>query len=320
MHPDPELVFFALLKQEIASVFRKSHPSCTIPMEEWKGQDIVNFQEELMNSVKGRISEKWFYTHIKSGGDKLPRIDMLNMLSQYAGYESWRDLMMKNREKAGPTVITGNGSILTPIPGPKKKTWLWFLLLVCISVFACVWIFMQKKEKVYRCCLVDATGKSLVPNARVQVKVLDNNDSPSTIVPDSSGCFFLTTGVARLRFVISSPYYKTDTILRTLSLPERSETLRLATDDYSLMIHYFSTGNVKDWKKRRMQLDDMITEEAKIYQVYDDPSGIELYNKEEFINKMTMPLKSLKNIEIIETRYANERISFLKFRQTIAAK
>ena len=48
---------------------------------------ITNVQEQKTwikeDIVNGRISEKWFYTHIKSNSGKLPRIDMLNILSEY---------------------------------------------------------------------------------------------------------------------------------------------------------------------------------------------------------------------------------------------
>ena len=93
--PSIENILFKALKKEIAETYRKTYPSCVVPIEEWKGQDITNFQEELIIKVKGRISEKWFYTHIKSEGDKLPRIDMLNMLSQYVGCKDWRDFTTK---------------------------------------------------------------------------------------------------------------------------------------------------------------------------------------------------------------------------------
>ena len=38
-------------------MFKEGNPSCDVPISEWKGQDIVNFQEELMDKVGGRLSE-----------------------------------------------------------------------------------------------------------------------------------------------------------------------------------------------------------------------------------------------------------------------
>ena len=42
---------------------------------------------------------------------------------------------------------------------------------------------------------------------------------------------------------------------------------------------------------------------------------MEMYNKKEFVNKLTTPLKSLKSIEVIETIYSGDEISILRFTQ-----
>ncbi|MBM7417784.1 hypothetical protein GGQ33_000308 [Chryseobacterium sp. JUb44] len=70
-------------------------------ISKWKGIDIIYFQEDLRKKAKGNISEKSFYTYFKSSPvSKLPRIDMLNLLSIYAGYDSWYDFK-KNHLFAG---------------------------------------------------------------------------------------------------------------------------------------------------------------------------------------------------------------------------
>jgi hypothetical protein len=63
-------------------------------------------------------------------------------------------------------------------------------------------------------------------------------------------------------------------------------------------------------------MDEMFTEDAMIYQVMGDKrgTGMELYNKWEFIDKMTMPSRTLKNIEILNTMFIGERITVLRFR------
>jgi hypothetical protein len=48
------------------------------------------FSGRPSKKAKGNISEKSFYTYFKTSPvTKLPRIDMLNLLSIYAGYDSW---------------------------------------------------------------------------------------------------------------------------------------------------------------------------------------------------------------------------------------
>lgn len=183
------------------------------------------------------------------------------------------------------------------------------------AVAVAIFMAYRPVTRTYQCCFVDTDGRALVPNARVEVRVLSYNESPVLMETDTSGCIRLTTTEDKIRFVVTSPYYMPDTVTRMLAGEPVSERVKLKTNDYALMIHYFSTSKVKDWKKRRLQLDDMIADNAKIFQVYDDNRGMELYNKEEFVNKLTMPLKSLKNIEIIETRYKDSRITEMKFRQ-----
>jgi hypothetical protein len=329
--------YFRELKKEVSATFRGLFPSSPVEIEEWKGQDIVNFQEELMQKVNGRISEKWFYTHIKGQQEKLPRIDMLNLLSEYAGYRSWSDFVM---QKKGREEAPGTGKLEIPtaekheaqgilesassqpaaeslISGSNssKRVLIIIAVLLVLSSITVIAILNRPHIKTYQCCFVDMDGRAPIPNARIELKVLSYNESPVLAEVDSNGCFELKTTDDKVRLVVTSPYYRADSVTRVLTSDLVYERVKLRTNDYALMIHYFSTSKVSDWKKRRMQLDDMIAENAKIFQVYDDNSGMELYNKDEFINKLTMPLKSLRNIEIIETQYTGNKISELRFRQ-----
>jgi hypothetical protein len=322
-----DIEYFRDLKKEVANTFRAAFPASPADIEEWKGQDIVNFQEELMMKVNGRISEKWFYTHIKGQQEKLPRIDMLNLLSEYAGYKSWNDFVATRRPITEPGVEpAAEAVIIKEAPGeqatalhskPKNKKVRLLMLtgLLAAIVPALLVIFNRPELKTYRCCFVDMNGRPPIPNARIEVRVLSYDESPVLAEVDSNGCIELKTREDKVRFVIASPYYIADSVTRVLTSETVNEKIKLRTNDYALMIHYFSTSKVNDWKKRRVQLDDMIADNAKIFQVYDDNRGMELYNKDEFVDKLTMPLKSLKNIEVIETRYTNNRISELRFRQ-----
>jgi len=115
--------------------------------------------------------------------------------------------------------------------------------------------------------------------------------------------------------VVGAPYYRTDTISRILKRFNRNETIKLHANDYVLMIHYFSTMSVEDWKKRRSSLDERIDDGAMIYQVHNNKktAGMQLYDKWEFIDKLTMPSGNLKNIEILDTKLIDDKISILRF-------
>jgi hypothetical protein len=73
---------------------------------------------------------------------------------------------------------------------------------------------------------------------------------------------------------------------------------------------------VNSWEKRREQLAGILSEDAIIYQVPDKSigNGMALYNKWEFIDKITMPSSGLRQIEIVDCRYINGKISILRFR------
>jgi len=126
------------------------------------------------------------------------------------------------------------------------------------------------------------------------------------------GCFEWSTKDDYIHFVITSPYHKTDTIFRSAS-SITNEHIKVSTDDYALMLHYYANGNIKDWKNRRKELSKMIAEDAIIFQVLPAGLGIEVFSKSEFIDKLTTPIKSLKNIEIIESKRSNGQIVKLKF-------
>ena len=56
---------FSQLKLAIAAKFLESN-SASKNIGDWKGDDIIAFQEDLFNAVKARVSEKWFYTYFKN--------------------------------------------------------------------------------------------------------------------------------------------------------------------------------------------------------------------------------------------------------------
>ena len=105
---------YSLLKKELASAMKNSYPGINPDISDWKGQEITDFQEDLLSRINGRVSEKWFYTHMKSSNASLPRIDVLNMLSRYSGYKNWDDFRHSNSEsfKLNETIKKTNSVFL----------------------------------------------------------------------------------------------------------------------------------------------------------------------------------------------------------------
>lgn len=285
---------------------KQSYPGINPNMAEWKGQEITDFQEELLQKVNAHISEKWFYNHIKSKNESLPRIDILNLLSKYVGYANWDDFVFQNKDKVASKKIVTKGNryfVLVPL----------ILASVMLILFSLFKLFSIQQ---YHFSFYDAHTHEAIISEQIEINLLSENESPINYFADTAGNFFLKTDQSQIKMVVSAPYYKSDTITRILKKFDREQKIGLHANDYALIIHYFSVMDVDDWQKRRNYLDEIFDETAIIYQVLNDAdaTGMELYNKEEFIDKLTMPTSSLKHIEILDTKFKNDKIMVLRFR------
>lgn len=286
---------------------KQSYPGIDSDVSAWKGQDIVNFQEDLLDKVSEHISEKWFYTHMKSNNDSVPRVDVLNFLSRYVGYIDWNDFKYRNKDHF-PGLVEKEGA-------DTLKPWMKISGLLVLLILAIV-LVKTLGNRSYNFSFADAYTKRGIRDTLTEIIILKENESPLYMNCDQWGNFLLKTKMKTVKFIVKAPYYKPDTITRILDKIDASEKIYLYPNDFAMMINYFSSTNVKDWKRRRSNLDRMISDSAYIYQVFDEgQAGMELYNKDEFIDKLTMPVNSLKNIEIIETIYSGKKISVLRFKQ-----
>ena len=328
-----QIGYFLQLKKSVEKTFQSRHANCSYSIEDWKGGDIRAFQTDLQETVGGYISEKWFYTHIKtSENEKLPRIDMLNMLATYIGFENWESFVEQLKPNLEQVITekkesVDRGAQQNRISFINKRWTVAFLgavLVGCLSflIFPLVsntLISSDKRgQKLFNFCFVDADTQEPI-QAMISVTVLQKEETELHFLADSIACIQINHIENKIRLVVSAPYYRVDTIERSLTFEDVPETILLRKDDYALMLHYFSTQNMEDWKKRRRQLDEMIAADAQIVQIMEsdvyEETGIELFTKDEFINKMTMPLNSLKNIEIIKTVYEEGRMVQIRFKQ-----
>lgn len=301
------IIAYQQLKEAVANKLCEAHPSLPNRLSEWKGQAIALFQEELARSVNGRVSEKWFYTHLKPTEiKKLPRTDMLDLLSRFVGYTDWETFLSQSSrsEERQETVWER-----------KTALFLGLAILVLIGVGA-TWLTREDAYQ-YRACIVDGYMLQAVPNEGLQVYWLKDHETPMALPIQEKACIELETEDEMIRLAIVAPYFKEDTVVRKLSTSRKiEEKLRLMPDDYALMIHYFSNAKIEDWKKRKAQLNEMFANDAQILQVDNRNVGMELYNKQEFVNKLIMPLNSLKNIRILATKYNRQgKIQHIRFIQ-----
>ena len=298
--------YFEFLKQKIVATLRRTYPGVSTHIHEWKGQSISFFQEDLLTHVNDQISEKWFYIHFKSRTTKLPRVDILDMLSKYVGYKDWGDFKYENKDQIESEIhkkTTNPNRMFIVVPA---------IMLLILTIFYLIYSFSSTRD--YQLCFVNADTMQPIEMGPISISLFHKDGSTNAMNLDEEGCLQIKTDQIIIRFAIDAPYYINDTIERTLKKFDRIETIPIRTDDYALMIDYFSKGKVLDWKKRRQQLDEMIAENARIFEVHQTGvQGVELYNKWEFIDKLSIPSLSLKQIQILDTEYLNNQIIGLRF-------
>ena len=372
---DLDLLHFEQLKSEIQTKYLTNHTPSNENISHWKGIDIIYFQEDLRKTAKGNISEKSFYTYFKSNpATKLPRIDILNLLSVYAGYASWydfkknhlfaneilkeheseegieaeeTDFKQKNSENwpsdekiveneveiSQPEVILQNSSSdnqeviknedFSPASQNKgearvkkfvKKN-LWYgisgILALLVGFLGLKDQFISKE---YYYTFIDADRNSKI-NGDLQVKIFKENESPILYTAKPNEPFVYKNPSSKtLVMEVSSPYYKTDRIVRNLETAPESETIELKPNDYAIMLYYYSNSK-QDIKRKRERLNYLISDNALIYQVYDnDKYGVETLDKQRYITLVTTPTTSLKNLEVIDTQMEKGKIVLIKFR------
>jgi hypothetical protein len=243
---------------------------------------------------------------MKSEGAKLPRIDTLNLLSRFTGYSDWNDFVYRLNQ----------GEKTREHPDETNRLF-YFLPVFLLGLLGLVYLIIKMGTiREYEFCFVNQLTKKPVAGTRIDVVILWENEIPETAHCDSTGCFRVRTNKSRIRFLVNAPYYRKDTLDFRLNPSSRNRNVGLRANDYAMMIHYLAHANVVDWQARRDQLDRIFSDNAMIYQVFmDDNLGMEVYNKWEFINKITLPAEGLKNLEIIETTFSGDRITKLWFKQ-----
>lgn len=274
------------MKKEVFEAFSKAYPVSSL-YEKWGKEEILAFQEDLFQKVKTKVSEKWFYTYFKNTPDKLPRIDMLNLLSQYIGFQNWNEFKDKKKK-----------------PKKKKIAWVVPILIIPLSL-----IFFSRENE-FHFCFIDEDKRESI-NTILDVEVLTEKETPIYLQTNDSGCFSYTTRKKKVKMIVRSTYYKTDTIIRYSD--NLKNIIHLSLDDYSIMLDYYTNGKIKDVNTRKKQLSKLIHENAIIYQVYSKEIGVEVYSKEEFINLLTIPTQGLKKIKFLSKEFSNDKIMKLKF-------
>lgn len=362
---DLDLLHFEQLKKDVQAQYLKEYTPSHDDISKWKGIDIIYFQEDLRKKAKGNISEKSFYTYFKTSPvTKIPRIDMLNLLSTYTGYDSWYDfkkqhlfsgellqdetslsdqeikeleetisnLPISTNTEIQPTKeevklpenidlqksTTENQTISenknTNIESvsikPRKNFFqrnIWAIVTsVLISITGILGFKDEIFSKTYKYCFTDADRSTSIINT-LEIRVMKENESPLIYKIKPGECFYYSTKDKNLVMEISAPFYESLKVNRSLENAPEEEMIEMKPDDYKMAVNYFSVkdanGNPELLKQKRSQLENLISDNAIIYQVYDNKTyGIERLDKQKYITLVTTPTTSLKNLSVIEMK------------------
>lgn len=380
---DLDLLHFEQLKKDVQGQYLKEYTPSQDDISKWKGIDIIYFQEDLRKKAKGNISEKSFYTYFKTSPvTKLPRIDMLNLLSIYAGYDSWYEfkkqhlfageLLLENENldeeeidelektvSAAPELpkteiqpkkteaqaaentdlqktntdnqdinknqVTTNKVEISAVPAKKNflKKNAWALITsVLIAITGLLGFKDVLFSKTYTYCFIDKDRGTFVINT-LDIMVIKENESPLMYKIKPGECFSYSSKDKNLKMKISAAFYEPLEVNRNLENAPEEEKIELKPDDYKMAAYYFSrkdiTGNSEEQvaliKQKRNQLENLISNNAVIYQVYDNNTyGIEKIDKQKYITLVTTPTTSLKNLNVIEMKKDNGKIVSIKFK------
>ena len=351
---DIEFLYFQNLKKAVQDQYLESHSPSFDDISKWKGIDIIYFQEDLRQKAKGNISEKTFYTYFKNNAqEKIPRIDMLNILSVYVGFNSWSEFRKKNPIAEDKRTITSppaspeneiisvskieyKEDIKPAIPAENQtvdevnqnitfsseskpnflKRYLWLGISVLLFATVLILVFYDNLfYKKYTYAFTDADRNSSI-KGELDVKIIRDNESPILFKVKPNSPFVYETKSKKLKMIISSPFYKTDEVTRDLTNAPEKENIELKPNDYAIQLFYYSKS-IKDFKKKTEQLNRLISDKALIYQVVDsDIYGIETLDKQKYISLVTLPTTSLENLEVIDSQMENGKIVMIKFKIT----
>ena len=173
----------------------------------------------------------------------------------------------------------------------------------------------------YKFTFIDADRNTKIKDI-IEIRVLKENETPiryiinsgKDIEDDDLGVFRFPTQSKTLAMEVNSPFYRKDTIYRNLDPARTNETIELEPDVYAQALYYYSTNDIS---KKREELDKIISNNALIYQVFDNETyGVETLDKQKYIGLVTTPTTSLKNFKMIETKVSPEtkKIILIKFK------
>lgn len=294
---------FYELKKSVLVHYKKRHPYFTGDWKTFSSQDILNLIDAIQLETKNTVSEKWIYTHLKPETNaKLPRKDMLDILSQFAGTSSWDEFKYQFESVEKENLVTNASQI-------KSYKNIFFVSVAVIIIAFLLWkmslfgkptITIQLEEKFSKDTISKSTTKAFVIEDEVASEVPIQN-SKIEVKNDA-------------KVVLKSVFHKEATI--DLNKTPTITKVTLQPNDYANILQGFIQSDTKDWQNRKKQLEMILHDNLEVIVMLQQNLGSEYLNKEEFSQKLIVPTASLKKLKMVEIKNdTTDKITFIRFIQ-----
>lgn len=292
-----EIIVFQQLKNDVLLKYKEYHPYFNGSWKTFSSSDIQNLIDLVSENVKQSISEKWIYTHLKpEQNEKLPRKDMLDILSQFVGFSNWDEYIFKNEQTNVQSQNQLNKSF------KKRKNIIFLFGLMLILALSCYVLF--KKE--FKTITIEEKHTNEAIKNDVEVLIMnDSTEIPIEVTNSKIEIPIKDSTKLKLR----SPFYKEKTVIVN---KKEDVKIQLEPNDYALILKGFMKADIKDWQTRKNQMGIILDENLEVLVMLKNNLGAEYFNKEEFIELVTVPTASLKKMKIIELK-SNEQTDKINF-------
>lgn len=299
-----DLENFYQLKQKVLLKYQEHYPYFQGNWKNFSSQDIQNLIVLIEESTKQNVSEKWIYTHLKPETNvKLPRKDMLDILSKFSGFSGWDEFIFKNREEAVVEIIN--------LP-KKNKSKILIIIGVFILLILLLFFLFWNKKTTQKFQLKNEFTQETLQSKDVKVYKIENNEKVQ--IPIKNASVEVEANDENTKIIVESPYYKKQEI-RVNTTSGKTEIL-LKPDDFAMMLKAFMKSDIKDWETRKIQLNKILSEDLEVIVMLKDNLGAEYFDKKEFSQKLIVPTESLKKMEILEIKNDKSgKIEFIRIKQ-----
>ena len=303
-----QLTAFYKLKQLVLLRYREEYPYVSPEWKTFSSKDILQLIDSIENATKQRISEKWIYTHLKTAeNEKLPRKDMLDILSGYCRFESWDAFFYSLNDSA--EIIADEQRL-----GTKRRKRVLLLIgpaVLIAGIF--LWVKTSQKEEVVskkelKVPVKDFYTQEAIEDTTVQLFVKENGN----LKPLKTNNIPVSALKKESKLVVESPFYSEAAV----EVKENKKIIVLKPDDYAMMLKAFIQSDIKDWETRKIQLDNILSENLEVLVHLQNSLGIEYMNKEEFAQKLIIPTVAIKHWQILSLEQDSmQRITKIRIKQ-----